>query len=157
MYGSFFFLWYFYVFIFFNFYYFLYLHFKCYPLSWFHLWNRPILSFLPLITNPPTPASLSLHSSKMGHQAFSGPRASLPIDAKQGHPLLHMQLEPSVPPCVFIGWWFRLWQLSLVDIVVLPMGLRIPSAPSVLSLTPPFGTPWSVQWLVASICLFVRL
>ncbi|KRX11800.1 hypothetical protein T07_8521 [Trichinella nelsoni] len=29
------------------------------------------------------------------------------------------------------------------------MGLQTPSAPSVLSLTPPLGTPHSVQWLAA--------
>jgi hypothetical protein len=28
----------------------------------------------------------------------------------------------------------------LADIIVLPMGLQTPSAPSVLSLTPPLGT-----------------
>jgi len=38
----------------------------------------------------------------------------------------------------------------LVDIVVLLMGLQTPSA---LSLTPPLATPFSVQCLVASICL----
>jgi hypothetical protein len=42
------------------------------------------------------------------------------------------------------GFW-------LVDIVVLPMGLQIPSAPSVLSLTPPLWIPCSVQWLTVSI------
>jgi hypothetical protein len=26
-------------------------------------------------------------------------------DAQQGHPLLHMQLEPWVSPCVLLGWW----------------------------------------------------
>ena len=40
--------------------YLLYLHFKCYPLSWFPLQNpHPIP--LPLLLNPPTPASLPLH------------------------------------------------------------------------------------------------
>jgi hypothetical protein len=34
-----------------------------------------------------------------------------PIDALQGHPLLHMQLEPWVPPCVLLGWQFSLWEL----------------------------------------------
>jgi hypothetical protein len=51
----------------------------------------------------------------------------------------------------------------LVDIVVLPMGLQIPSASSVLSLTPlllpahlvpPTPTPHSVQWLAANIQLY---
>ena len=38
-------------------------------------------------------------------------------------------------------------------IAVLSMGLQTPSAPSVLSLTPPLGTRYSVQWLAASIHL----
>ena len=36
-----------------------------------------------------------------------------------------------------VGPW-ELWGIWLVDIVVLPMGWLIPSAPSVLPLTPPF-------------------
>ena len=43
----------------------------------------------------------------------------------------------------------------LVDIVVLPMGLQTPSAPSVISLTPPLGTPHSMQWLAVSIRLCI--
>ena len=72
--------------------YFLYLHFKCYPLSWFPL---------PLLTNLPTPASWSWHSPTLGHGAFTGPRSSPPIDVQQGHPLLHIQMEQWVPPCVY--------------------------------------------------------
>jgi hypothetical protein len=52
------------------------------------------------------------------------------------------------------GWWFspwELWGVWLVDIVVLPIGLQTPSAPSVFSLNPPLGTPCSVQWLAALI------
>jgi len=48
-----------------------------------------------------------------------------------------MQLEPWVPPCVLLGWWFSLWALWgvwLVDIVILPMGLQSLSDPSILSL-----------------------
>jgi hypothetical protein len=52
---------------------------------------------------------------------------------------------------VFLGCWFSPWELWLVDIVVLFMGLQIPSSPPVCSLTPPLGTPWStVQWLAVS-------
>jgi hypothetical protein len=94
----------------------------------------------------------------LGHQAFTGLRASLPIDVQQGHPLLHMQLEPWVPPCVLFGWWFSPWKLLgvwLVDIVVLPMGLQTLSATSVLSLAPPLGTLCSVQWLNESIHLCI--
>jgi hypothetical protein len=43
-------------------------------------------------TYPPTPASQPSHSPTLGHQPFTGPKTS-PIDAQQGHPLLHMQLE----------------------------------------------------------------
>jgi hypothetical protein len=35
------------------------------------------------------------------------------------------------------------------------MGLQTPSAPSVLSLTPPLGTPCSVQWLAVSLQLCI--
>jgi hypothetical protein len=90
--------------------YFLYLHFKCYPLSWFPLWKPPIPS--PLLTNLPTPAPWPWHSPTLGHRAFTGPRASPPTDDRLGHSLLHKQLEPWVPPCVFFCWWFshrELW------------------------------------------------
>jgi hypothetical protein len=48
----------------------------------------------------------------MGHRIFTGLKASPPIDDRLGHPLLHIQLEPQVPPCVFFDWWFsskELW------------------------------------------------
>jgi len=66
--------------------------------------------------------------------------------------------EACNPPCVLFGWWFSLWELweiCLVDIVFLPFQLKIPSTPSVLSLTPPLGTPFSVQWLTLSTCLCI--
>jgi hypothetical protein len=44
------------------------------------------------------------------------------------------------------GYW-------LVHIVVPPMGLQAPSAPSVLFLAPALGTLCSVQWLAESIHL----
>ena len=52
----------------------------------FPLWKPTIPSPLPLLTNPPTPTSLSWHTPTMRHQALSGPRASLPIDDPLGHP-----------------------------------------------------------------------
>ena len=58
----------------------------------------------PLLTNLLTSAFLSWHSPTLGHQAFTRPIASPLIDVPQGHPLLHMQLEPRVPPCVLFGW-----------------------------------------------------
>jgi len=65
-----------------------------------------------------------------------------------------MQLEPWVCSCVLIGWWFRPWELWLVGIVVF-MGLQTLSAPSILSLTPPMGILFSVQWLAVSIRLCI--
>ena len=110
------------------------------------------------LTHPPIPASQSWHSPTQGHWAFIGPRVSLPINAWQGHPLLHMQLKPWVPPYILFGWWFSPWEpwgVWLVDIVVLPMGLQHSSASSVLSLTPPLEILCSVQWLAASICFYI--
>ena len=101
--------------------YFLYLHFKFYSLSSFPFRKPPyIILPLPLLTNPPTPASLPWHSPTLGHRAFTRPRASPPINDLQGYPLLYMQLKPWVAPCVLFGWWFSPWELMgywLVHIV----------------------------------------
>jgi hypothetical protein len=94
--------------------YILYLHFKCYPFYSVPLKKPHIPAPFSLLTILPTPDSLSWHSPKQGHQAFTEPRASPSIDILQGHPLLHMQLEPWVPPSVLFGWWFRLWELCRV-------------------------------------------
>jgi hypothetical protein len=70
---------------------------------------------------------------------LTGIRASPPIDDRLGHLLLHIQLEPWVPPCVFFDWWFSPWELwgyCLVHIVVTPIGRQTPSAAWALSLAP---------------------
>jgi hypothetical protein len=97
-------------------------------------------------------------SLTLGYRTFTGPMASPPIDEQLGHPLLHMQLEPRVPPCLFFCWWFSPWKLYgswLVHIVVPPMGLQNSSASWVLFLVPPLGTLCSVQWLAESIHLCI--
>ena len=81
---------------------------------------------------PPLPApqpthshSWSWHSPILEHRAFTGLRASPSINDRLGHPLLHMQLESQVPPCVDL--WFsprELWGYWLVHIDVPPMGLQ---------------------------------
>jgi hypothetical protein len=106
-------------------------------------------------TYPPTPTSppsVLLHWGIFW--AFVGPRTSPPIDTWQGHPLPHMQLEPSVLHC----WWLNPWELLgdwLVNIVVLPVGMQSPSIPSVLLLAPLLRTPCLVQWLAARIRLCI--
>ena len=104
--------------------YFLYLHFKCYAFTWFHLQKLPILSPLPMLINPPTPTSWPWHSPTLGHRAFIGPRASPPIDDRLGYPLLHMQLEPWVPPCVLFGLWFSAWEGILILKSMFPIPKR---------------------------------
>ena len=72
--------------------------------------------------------------------------------------MLHMQLEPWVPPCVLFGWWFspwELWKYWLVHIFVPPMRLQTPSDPWVLFLAPPLGTLCSDQRLAESIYLCI--
>jgi hypothetical protein len=46
-----------------------------------------------------SPATSLQHPPMLGHQTSTGPRASLPIDTRQGNPLLHMYLEPWILPC----------------------------------------------------------
>ena len=73
--------------------------------------------------------SWSWHSPTLGRRNLTGPRASPPIDDWLGHPLLHIHLEPQVPPCVFFHWWFRSKKLRgywLIHIDVPPMGLQNP-------------------------------
>ena len=91
-----------------------------------------------------------------------GPRTYTPIDALEGHPVLHMQLEPWVSPCALFVWLlipWELWGFWLGDIVLLPMGLQTPSVPSCLSLTPSLGNQCSIQGLSMSthVCVFQAL
>jgi hypothetical protein len=55
----------------------------------------------PPAPHPPTPTFWSRHSPILGDRTFPGPSASPPIDDLLGCPLLLMQLEQWVPPCVF--------------------------------------------------------
>jgi hypothetical protein len=50
--------------------------------------------------------SLSRHFPILEYRAFTGPRVSLPIDDLLGHPMLHIQLESQVSPCVFLDLWY---------------------------------------------------
>ena len=119
-------------------------------------WKSPIPSPTPNPAPQPTHScflALAFHCTG-AYDHCKTPRASPPIDGQLGHPLLHMQLETWVPPCVFFDWWFsprELWAYWLVHIVAPPLGLQTPSVPWVLSQTPLMGTLCSVQWIAVSI------
>jgi hypothetical protein len=83
-----------------------------------------------------------------------GPRASPPIDVHQGHPLLCIQLEPWVPPCVLLDCWFRPWEpwLGFSYGVANPFSSFSPFSNS--SIGDPVHAH-SVQWLAESICLCI--
>lgn len=58
--------------------------------------------------------------------------------------VLYIWLEPWIPPCVLLGWWFspwELWGVWPVDTVADSMGLQTHSGPSVPSQTLLLGTP----------------
>ena len=124
--------------------------------------RTPILSTLPCFYDsipppihplPLTCPPITLH---WGIETSQDQRTT--TDVQQGHPWLHMQLEPCFPPCVLFVWWFsprELWRIWLVHIVVPPMGLQPHSTPSVLYLSPPLGNLCSVPWLAVSIPLCI--
>ena len=87
----------------------------------------PLLLWGGSSTHPPTPMSPPFIPVHWGiYQIFIGPRTSPTIGAWQGHhQLLHMQLEPCVLLLSWLSPW-ELWEVWLVDIVVLPMGLQTP-------------------------------
>jgi hypothetical protein len=110
-----------------------------------------------LVIHPPTPASLCWHSPTLG------------IEPSQDQgPLLPLMPDKAIL-CYLCNWSHgSLPVYTLVGGLVTgnsgggclvgsyccsSYGLQTPSAPSVLSLTPPLGTLSSVQWLAVSICL----
>ena len=69
----------------------------CYhpPLASMRAFPHPLThTHLTTLVFPPT----------LGHQVFTGQRTSPRTDVRQGHPLLHMQMEPWVPPCVLFAF-----------------------------------------------------
>jgi hypothetical protein len=65
----------------------------------------------PWSPNHPLPCPGIGIPPSLGQKAFTGLRASPPIDVWVGHILLHMQLEPRVLLCVHFDWWFSPWEL----------------------------------------------
>jgi hypothetical protein len=123
----------------------IYLYLKWYPTSWLPLHKPPPHPTYALFPHPflsirvyPHPPTLSFPaapaSPMLGHQTLTGPKATPPIDVRQGHPLLPMYVEPWIPPCTLLGWWSGPWEHWLVQpaYVILPMGLQSLSTPPVL-------------------------
>ena len=100
---------------------------------------------------------------------FSCTGVSIKLSQDQG-PLLPLMLHKAII-CYICSWGHgsllvyslvgglvpgNSGEIWLVDIDVHPMGLQTPSAPSVLSLSPPLGAH-SSSWLLVSASVFVRL
>ena len=64
-------------------------------------------------------------------------------------------MDPSMDTLVLVVQSLGALRGPLVDIVVLSVGLKSPSAPSVLPLTLSLGSLGSVQWLAMSICIYI--
>jgi len=133
------------------------LHFKCYSLSWFPDQQPPPLSsykgillpnHLPFL--PPRPEI----PPTLGGPALAGPRASPPIGAQQGHPLLICSWSHESANVCSLGSGLVPGNSGWLVLLFL-LGLLVPSVPSILLLTPPTGTPFSVQWFIADIRLCI--
>ena len=143
---------------------FIHLHFNLYPPSWLPLHNPPIpspLSLFPFVSmrmllHPLSRLTILVYSYT-GHQASTGSRASPPIAVKGGH-LLHTYLEPWLPPRIYSSVGSLVpgnsgWSSELILFFL--MGLQAPSAPSVLLLALPLGSPGSVLGLAISVCICI--
>jgi hypothetical protein len=117
--------------------YFFYLHFKFIPFPHFpSTTTTPIPSLLPLPTNP-----------------LTSPCPGIPLHwdpSQDQRPLLSLMYPKSIL-CYICGWSLESHHVYslvcgywLVHIVVPPIGLQTPSAPSVLSLAPPLGALCSI-------------
>jgi len=137
----------------------MYLHFKSYPLSSLSCIPSPFP--LPLWgcshshPHPPQCHGIPLHWGNETSQDQGIYFLLMPVNSilyyicSWSHGSLYVySFAGGLVPGISGGVW-------LADIVVLPMVLQIPSAPSVFSLTTPLGSPCSVQWLAATILICV--
>jgi hypothetical protein len=145
--------------------YFLCLHFKWFSLSRSPLWEHPILSPLPCLYEgtpyPPTPILPPWHSPTLDHWTPSGPRATPPTDAQQGHLLPHMWPAPWVAPCVCFSCGPVPWSSvgsGLLTLLLPPWGRKPPELLQFLLQFLHRG-PWAKSngWLWASSSVFCSM
>jgi hypothetical protein len=110
-----------------------------YPLPFFSM----RMLYHPL---PPHPFSMPLCSCNKFPQEQRPPLLLIPDKAFLCYICIGNHGLPPQPPCILFGWWFSPWELLVVQIVdiVLPVGLQSPTAPSILPLVLPLGSPDSV-------------
>jgi hypothetical protein len=69
--------------------------------------------------------------------------------------VLHIWLEPWVPPYVFLGCGLESRSSGWLILLFFLWGCKPLQLLQSFSLTPPLETPWSVQWLAVSIHLCI--
>ena len=67
-----------------------------------------------VLPRPPSYCTMLQHPPTLGHKTSSGPRTSPPIDVREGHPLLHMYLEPYILPSTLLSWWSSPWKHCMI-------------------------------------------
>jgi hypothetical protein len=87
--------------------------FSCFP-SRTPLPHSPSLCFYEGVPPPTNPLTPPWHSPTLGNRAFTVPRASLQIDARQCHLLLHMHLGPWPFMCTF---WLAVYSLGALGVL----------------------------------------
>jgi hypothetical protein len=127
--------------------YFIYRHFRCYPLPSFSSTNTVFFFPSPFLYDGAPPSAYRLLP-----QCPSIPLCwAIEPPQDQGAPLPVMPYKAIICSifscshgflsCVLSDWWFSPWEawgVWLVDNVVLPMWMQMPSAPSFFALTSPF-------------------
>jgi len=111
-------------------------------ISSLHFTSMRVLPHPPTLSRPT--ASVSAYA---GASILYRTKGLLPLmSVRQGHPLLHMYMEPWIPHSTPLGQWSSPWEHWVVwpANIVLPMGLQLPSAPPVLLTAPPLGSLSSV-------------
>ena len=147
--------------------YFLYLHSNVIPSHGFPLPAKPLFHtlspcFYKGVPHPPTnpclPAlafpytgALSLHRTKVLSSHWCPTRSSSATYAAgaQVHSCVYPLVGGLVPGSSGVERRLDGWYCCSSN------EMQTPSAPSVLSLTPPLGTPYSVQWLAVSIFFWI--